>query len=65
MNFIYLSDRDLATRYGASRATIWRWVPNRGFPKPIRFSPGCTRWKLSDVEAWESRQMRSDDDNAA
>jgi prophage regulatory protein len=54
MNHMYLSDRALAARYDTSRATVWRWVETRGLPKPIRFSSGCTRWKLSDIERWEA-----------
>lgn len=57
----YLADRHLAQRYKNSRATIWRWVETLGFPKPIRISPCCTRWRLSDVQAWEAR-MRSTSD---
>ncbi|TDT41498.1 AlpA family transcriptional regulator [Halospina denitrificans] len=51
----YLSDSDNATRYGVSRQTVWRWVRQGKFPSPIRIN-GCTRWKLSDLEAWEARQ---------
>lgn len=52
---IYLSDSQIATRYGVSRQTVWRWAANdSSFPAPIKLSPGCTRWKLSDVEAWEA-----------
>ena len=55
MNETYLSYAQLAARYGVHRATLWRWAktdPN--FPKPVSLSPGCTRWKLSAVEAWEA-----------
>lgn len=51
---IYLSDAQIATRYGVSRQTVWRWTANDPkFPKSVKFSAGCTRWKLSDLEAWE------------
>ncbi len=46
----YVSDSQLAERYSVSRATIWRWA-NRGLlPKPQQLSPGCTRWKLDEIE---------------
>jgi prophage regulatory protein len=52
---IYLSDLQLATRYGVHRTTMWRWVTSgSGFPPPVNLSAGCTRWKLSDIEAWEA-----------
>jgi hypothetical protein len=24
------------------------------FPQPVKISPGCTRWRLSDLEAYEA-----------
>jgi predicted DNA-binding transcriptional regulator AlpA len=50
----FLKDTDLAARYGVSRNTVWRWSRERtDMPRPVRLSPGCTRWKLSDLIAWE------------
>ncbi len=54
MNANYVSDRDMSVRFGISRQTIWRLVKSDPkFPKPIRLSAGCTRWQLSEIEAWE------------
>ena len=54
MVHIYLSDLQVARRYGVHRSTPWRWVKvNPHFPKPIVLSPGCTRWRLGDIVAWE------------
>lgn len=48
----YLRDSDCAARYGISRNTWWRWQRERtDVPRPVRLSPGCTRWKRSEVEA--------------
>ena len=52
----FLSDKQVAARYKIDRTTIWRWVRNRtSFPKPIKLSEGCTRWRLADIEAWEKQ----------
>lgn len=54
MAYTYLTDTQVASRYGVHRSTPWRWVkadPN--FPAPFTLSPGCTRWRLADLEAWE------------
>lgn len=52
---IYLSDLQLSVRYGVHRTTPWRWAKsNQTFPKPVMLTPGCTRWKLSEIEAWEA-----------
>ena len=51
----FLSDKDLAERYSVHRATPWRWAQSGKLPNPVKIN-GCTRWKLSDIEAWESKQ---------
>ncbi|MDO6584818.1 AlpA family phage regulatory protein [Salipiger sp. 1_MG-2023] len=51
----YISDRQVAERYGVSRPTIWAWVKtDDSFPKPTKLSPGCTRWKLDELLEWEN-----------
>lgn len=52
---MFLSDTQVAARYGVSRVSIWRWrKTDPTFPQPTTFSPGCVRWKLADLEAWEA-----------
>ena len=51
---MYLSDKQLAERYSVTRPTVWRWAREGDFPQPVSLSPGCTRWRLADVEAWEA-----------
>ena len=55
MSVKYLSDKDLADRYGVHRTTVWRWVSNGALPHPVKLSPGCTRWRGADVEQFEAR----------
>lgn len=53
----FLSDRQVAERYAVSRQTPWGWMKkDLSFPKPVSLSPGCTRWRLADLEAWEAAQ---------
>ncbi len=58
----YLKDAQVASRLGVSRSTPWRWLkkPSMSFPKPIQLSPGCTRWKLSELVAWEDSHSIKD-----
>lgn len=53
---LYLSDKSLAKRYEASRASIWRWVKEGRLPAPIKIAGGTTRWKRTTIEAWEAQQ---------
>jgi len=50
---IYLKDTELAKRYDIARQSVWRWSQKGDFPAPVKLSPGCSRWRLSDVEKWE------------
>ena len=50
---MYLSDKQVAKKYGIHRTTVWRWVSKGRFPKPIKLSEGCTRWHQGAIEAWE------------
>ncbi|SCD23298.1 helix-turn-helix transcriptional regulator [Brucella inopinata] len=52
----YLSVRAIAHRYGVSVATIWRWSKeDQSFPKPCILRQGTTRWRLSQLLAFENR----------
>ena len=53
MTDTYIRDTQLAKRYGVARSTIWRWVHDGNFPKPVRLSDQCTRWRSSEVDEWE------------
>lgn len=60
MHKTYISDVQLAERFGVHRATPWRWVnTDETFPKPVKLSPQCTRWKLSEIEAWEASRANT------
>jgi predicted DNA-binding transcriptional regulator AlpA len=51
----YLSDRQLGERYNVHHLTPRRWVnEDPTFPEPVKLSPGCARWRLSEIEAWEA-----------
>lgn len=57
MTEIYISDIGVSARYGVHRVTPWRWVKtDPTFPRPVCLSPGCTRWKLSDLVNWETEK---------
>lgn len=50
----YLSVQDVARRYAISIQTVWRHTKhNPEFPKPIKILAGSTRWKISDILAYD------------
>ena len=60
MSETYVTDRHLGARYNVHHLTPRRWVKDDPtFPKPIHLSPGCTRWRLSDIEDWEAAKANA------
>ena len=55
---VYLTDRQLAERFGVSRQTIWRWAGAGVMPQPVKLSPGFTRWRSDQVKAWEQEKAQ-------
>lgn len=58
MSAIFFRDIEVAIRYNISRPTIWRWVKQGKFPKPVKLGGGTSRWKLSELEVWEQSQAQ-------
>lgn len=55
----YLSVKRISERLDVSESTIWRWVSEKSFPKPMRVGKRFTRWRLSDVQHWEEEQLKA------
>lgn len=55
----WLSVKHLRHRFGVHDATIWRWVREGRFPRPVKLAGNITRWSLCDVENWEQVQRRA------
>lgn len=54
----FITDAEIAKIYGVSRQTVWRWARlDPKFPKTIKLSAGVSRWKLSELEAWEQSKV--------
>ncbi|MEQ1785133.1 MAG: helix-turn-helix domain-containing protein [Hyphomonadaceae bacterium] len=46
-----MSPKRAAEILDVSEATIWRWTKsNPSFPKPVKLSPGCTRFSLESIQ---------------
>jgi prophage regulatory protein len=53
---LYLSDKALSQRYSIARSSVWRWAHEGKLPQPKKLN-GSTRWLLSDIEAWERKEV--------
>jgi len=52
-----LSLEEVAQRYSATPRTVQNWLKsNPNFPQPIRFSRRVVRFRLADLERFESGQ---------
>lgn len=56
----FLTDLQVAARYGIGQTTVWRWRKNDPtFPSPVHLSERCVRWRMSDLLAWEAARAGS------
>ena len=51
----------LKKQLSVSRSSIWAWVKEGTFPKPIKLGKNCTAWNSVDIEKWiEERKSLSE-----
>lgn len=44
--------KDVVKKTSIGKSTIWVWVKEEKFPKPIKLSERISVWKESDIDAW-------------
>jgi prophage regulatory protein len=49
----FLTVDQVASRYNTSKDSIYRWKRDGDFPKAVHLGKGTTRWRLSDLAAYE------------
>lgn len=50
----YLSLQDILDAIPISRATLYRWVNESRFPRPVRLGPRRSAWLSSEVAQWQA-----------
>ncbi|MHA6316225.1 helix-turn-helix transcriptional regulator [Altererythrobacter sp. CAU 1778] len=45
-------------RVGLGRSTIYRWMSEGKFPKPVQLGGYSVAWAEEDVQAWISSRLR-------
>ncbi len=48
----YCRASELAKKFNVSVSAIWSWTRNGNFPQPVKLTPKCTVWILSEVQEW-------------
>jgi len=49
--------REVQHRVGLGRSTIYRWMAQGKFPKPVQIGSYSVAWKENDIEQWISRRI--------
>jgi len=49
----YRTDKEVSTRLGIGRSTLWAWVAQGRFPAPVKIGPRASRWTDSSIRQWE------------
>lgn len=52
----HITVKNLSARWSVSVPTIWRWSRLNKIPTPYKLGENITRWKLSEIEAWEAKK---------
>ncbi|ROR21725.1 AlpA family transcriptional regulator [Comamonas sp. BIGb0124] len=61
----FITDIEAAHLVGVTRSYPWKLAARGEFPKPVKITSGCTRWRLSEIQtwmadpsAWKARQQK-------
>jgi prophage regulatory protein len=54
----FLRRRQVETRTGLSRSTIYQYVKDGAFPKPIPLGARAVGWLESDIRDWIANRVR-------
>ena len=56
----YLTIKQVCEALNVSPSTIWRWLKQGDFPKPVHLGPKAVRWKESDILAWDREKTEAE-----
>ncbi len=49
--------KEVQNRVGLGRSTIYRWMAEGSFPKPVRLGGHAVAWVLEDIDQWISQRV--------
>ena len=57
MNRNFLRVAQVAKKIGIGKSTVWLWVKEGKFPKPIKLSPRVTVWDENYINEWQKNKL--------
>jgi prophage regulatory protein len=55
----FLRRKQVETRTGLSRSTIYQYIKDGAFPRPVPLGPRAVGWLESDVSDWIAARVKS------
>lgn len=49
--------KEVQYRVGLGRSTIYRWMAEGKFPKPVQLGGYAVAWALEDIDSWISNRL--------
>jgi prophage regulatory protein len=49
--------RELVKRVPVAKSTVWKWVEDGKFPRPVKLSQRVTAWPVASIEQWEAERQ--------
>ena len=56
-----LRRRAVEEMVGIGRSTLYAWVAEGEFPRPLRLGAGAVGWRESDIHAWLASRKPTDE----
>ena len=56
-----LRRRAVEEMVGIGRSTLYAWVAEGGFPRPLRLGARAVGWRESDIHAWLASRKPTDE----
>ena len=50
---MFYSIKEVSKRYGVAPKTVWRWIREGHFPRPVMLAARTARWREEDLQAYE------------
>ena len=53
----FLRIKSVIEKTGLAKSTIWLWVSENKFPKPLKLSPRITVWEEEKIDKWMNQKL--------